>query len=87
MRVGDDALIVADNYFAKTRANAQHGGVGTILFMTPEWKAYQVKGTLSYETSGPYCEQMHATVDPKHPRIAAVVLHVEAVFSGAEQLA
>jgi uncharacterized protein len=55
--------------------------------MTPEWKAYQIKGTLEYVTSGPLFEQMRATVDHKHPRVAAVALHVSEVYSGSEKLA
>jgi uncharacterized protein len=87
MRAGDDTLILADNYFVKTRVNVLHGSPGVVLFMTSEWKAYQVKGTLEYLTSGPHYEQMRAIVDTKHPRVAAVVLHVEEVYSGSEKLA
>jgi uncharacterized protein len=80
MRAGDETLLLADNYFVKTRANAQSGSQGSILFLTPEWKAYQVKGTLEYLTGGPLFDQMRATVDAKHPRVAAVVLHVGEVY-------
>jgi len=85
-KVTDDTVIICDNYFAKTRANIASGSAGTVLFLTPEMKAYQIKGSLEYLTSGPLYEEIRDSVDPKHPRVAAVVLHVQTVYSGAEQL-
>jgi uncharacterized protein len=84
---GNDKLILADNYFVKTRANIAAGSPGVVLFLTPEYTAYQVKGSLEYVTSGPLYEQMLAAVEAKHPRVAAVVLHVESVYSGSKRLA
>ena len=85
-RFGDDALVVADNYFSKTRKNLAAGCQGAILFMTDANKAYQVKGCMEYHSSGPVFESMKQWNPPKHPGHAAALLRVEAVFSGARQL-
>ncbi|NLG29101.1 MAG: pyridoxamine 5'-phosphate oxidase family protein [Chloroflexi bacterium] len=83
---GTDRIVVADNYFNKTLANIKSGSKGSLLFITEERKAYQVKGTLEYLTSGEIYEDMLTWVDPKHPRRAAAVLHVEQVYNGATRL-
>ena len=81
-------LVVADNYFDKTRQNIKHGNTsGVILFITDAGKAYQVKGTLEYCTEGAIFDTMKGWNDPKHPGHAAVALKVESVYSGAEKLA
>ena len=82
----DRRIVVADNYFKKTRANVKRGGRGTILFMTKEKKSYQAKGSIEYLMEGPLYEDMRLWVEQKHPRIAAVVLNVEELYSGAERL-
>ena len=83
---GQDALVVADNYFNKTRKNLMRGGKGAILFITQEGKAYQVKGSLEYHTDGAIFDHMKTWNPEKHPGHAAAVLRVEEVFSGAEKL-
>ena len=85
-KVDGDTVVVCDNYFVKTRANIMNGSTGTVLFITPEMKAYQIKGSLDYLTSGPLFEAIRDSVDPKHPRVAAVVLHVDEVYCGSEKL-
>ena len=85
-RFEDGTFVVADNYFDKTRANILAGSKASLLFITQERKAYQLKGTLEYLTSGERFEEMQTWVDPKHPRRAAVVLYVEQVYNGATRL-
>ncbi len=85
-KVEGDSVVVCDNYFVKTRANIMQGSTGAVLFLTPEMKAYQIKGSLDYLTSGPLFEEMRDRVDAKHPRVAAVVLHVDEVYCGATKL-
>ena len=79
-------LVVADNYFDKTRKNLKSGCKGAMLFMTKSGKAYQVKGSMEYLTEGPVFEHMKTWNPSKHPGHAAAVLNVEEVYSGAEQL-
>ena len=84
---GDDCLVVADNYFDKTRKNLQRqGGKGSMLFRNKEGKAYQVKGTLEYHKEGEIFDHMKAFTPSQHPGHAAAVLRVEEVYSGAEKL-
>jgi predicted pyridoxine 5'-phosphate oxidase superfamily flavin-nucleotide-binding protein len=86
-KFSEDTLVVADNYFDKTRRNILRGSPGAILFITKENKAYQVKGRLEYHTSGPIYEDMKKWNPSKHPGHAAAALRVEEVFSGAKRLA
>lgn len=81
-----EGFIIADNYFSKTRANIKRGCMGAILFLTKERKSFQVKGTLSYHIDGPIFANMQSWHDPKHPGVAAVLLHIEEAYSGAEEL-
>jgi uncharacterized protein len=83
---GDDRLVVADNYFDKTRRNLKHGSKGALLFRTKDGKAYQVKGRLEYHTSGPVFDHMKTWNPKEHPGHAAAVLRVEEVYSGAEKV-
>ncbi|HPY30380.1 MAG TPA: pyridoxamine 5'-phosphate oxidase family protein [Verrucomicrobiota bacterium] len=79
-------FIVADNYFCKTRANIQQGSKGAILFLTADRKSFQVKGPLTYHTSGPVFEHMRALHDPRRPGVGATRLPIEEIYSGAEKL-
>jgi len=86
-KIAEDKIVVADNYFDKTRANIIAGSQGVILFITGEGKSYQVKGSIEYCKSGEFFDDMKNWLDAKYPGIAAAVLTVEKVYSGAEQLA
>jgi hypothetical protein len=83
---GADGLVVADNYFAKTRANIHAGSRGALLFRDPEGKAYQVKGTWEYHSEGPVFAAMKQWNPAKHPGHAAALLRVEEVYSGAKRI-
>ena len=83
---GNDKLVVADNYFNKTRANLLNHTKGSILFMTKEGKAYQIKGTMSYYTEGAIYDDMKGWNPEHHPGHAAAVLTVEEAYSGGEKL-
>jgi len=84
--LGDDRIVVADNYFDKTRKNLLRGCKGAILFRDKKGKAYQIKGSLEYHTKGEVFDFMKTWNPPEHPGHAAAALLVEAVFSGAEKL-
>lgn len=83
---GNGTVIVADNYFHKTRANIHGGSRGSLLFLTKEKKAYQLKGTFEYHTSGPVFDDMKQWNPPQHPGVAAAVLKVEDIYCGAERV-
>jgi len=87
VRVYDDEhLIVADNFFSKTRANIDGGSKGAILFITKGGTSYQVKGSIEYDAVGAYYQDMKAW-NGERPGHAAAVLCVEEVYSGAQKLA
>ena len=82
----DDTLVVADNFFNKTRANILSESKGALLFITNEGKSYQVKGRIEYHTQGPIFDEMKQWNPTRLPGHAAAALRVEQVFSGGEQL-
>jgi len=79
--------VVADNYFSKTRANILAGSLGSVLFITKDGQAYQIKGHLEYHTAGAIFDDMKQWNPPRHPGHAAVALNVEQVYSGSQRLA
>jgi predicted pyridoxine 5'-phosphate oxidase superfamily flavin-nucleotide-binding protein len=83
---GEDAVVVADNYFHKTRANIAAASKGSLLFITKEGKSYQLKGQFEYHTSGPLFDAMKQWNPAKLPGVGAAVLKVEEVYSGAERI-
>jgi len=85
-KFSEDKLVVADNYFNKTRANILAGSKGSILFITKEGKAFQIKGSIDYAEQGEIYDDMKQWLDPKFPGNAAAVLNAEEVYSGAEKL-
>jgi predicted pyridoxine 5'-phosphate oxidase superfamily flavin-nucleotide-binding protein len=87
-KIGDDQIVVADNKFDKTRANIMPGSKASLLYITKEKKAYQIKGSLEYLTEGEIYEEMkNGWLDKKYPGNAATLIHIEEIYSGAERLA
>lgn len=85
-KYSEDTFLVADNYFSKTKTNILNGSRGSLLFITKERKAYQIKGRLERHTSGPCFENMKQWNPAKHPGHAAIALKVEEVYQGATKL-
>jgi hypothetical protein len=84
----EETIVVADNFFDKTRKNLDLNPKVSLLYIAPEKRSFQVKGTVSYQTSGPlYDDMKKGWLDPKLPGRAAAVIQVEAVYSGAEKIA
>jgi predicted pyridoxine 5'-phosphate oxidase superfamily flavin-nucleotide-binding protein len=82
----DETIVVADNYFDKTRSNILAGSKGSLLFITEDKKSYQIKGSIEYHKSGKVFKNMKSWNPTKHPGHAAAALRVEEVYSGAEKL-
>ncbi len=82
----NSAIVVADNYFDKTRKNILAGSKGSALFITDAGKAFQLKGRFEYLKEGPIFDDMKSWNPEKHPGHAATVLKVEEGYSGAEKL-
>ncbi len=79
-------VLIADNYFDKTRKNIKNGSRGSLLFITNEKKSFQLKGVIEYHTDGPLFNNMKEWNPEKHPGHAAAALKVEEAYSGAEKL-
>ena len=85
-KFAEDTLVLADNYFDKTRRNILRGSKGAILFITKDNQSFQIKGRLEYHRSGPIYEDMKKWNPVKYPGHAAVSLMVEEVYQGAKKL-
>jgi len=85
-KLDDDRIVVADNYFKKTRENIDSGSKASILFITEDKKSYQIKGPIEYLDSGEIFEEMRTWVDPKHPRVAVAVVSADEVYNGQTRL-
>ena len=85
-KYNEEKLVIADNFFDKTRKNILDGSKGSLLFMTKSGKAFQVKGSLEYHKDGEIFEDMKKWNPEKLTGHAAAVVKVEEVFSGAEKL-
>jgi uncharacterized protein len=87
-KISDEEIVVADNKMHKTRANILAGSPATLLYISNEKMAFQLKGSLEYRTSGKEFDEMkNGWLDKKYPGNAAVIFHIEAVYGGAEKLA
>lgn len=82
----DETVLIADNYFDKTRTNILAGCNGSILYFTDDSKAIQIKGTITYHTSGPIFDHMKSWNPEKHPGHAVAALSIDDVYSGAKKL-
>jgi predicted pyridoxine 5'-phosphate oxidase superfamily flavin-nucleotide-binding protein len=85
-KYSEDTLVVADNFFNKTRANILANSPASLLFITKEGKSYQIKGTIEYHTAGVVFNDMKQWNPANLPGHAAAALNIEHVYSGADQL-
>ena len=82
----DKRIVIADNYFFKTKQNIEKNNKITVLFITKEGKSYQVKGEAEYHTSGELYDFMKSWNPSKHPGHGALVVNASEVYSGKERL-
>ena len=85
-KFNQDTIVIADNFFDKTRKNIFAGTRGSILFITPEDQAFQLKGSVEYHTEGEIFEDMKTWNPKQHPGHAAAALKIEEVYSGSKKL-
>jgi len=85
-KLDEETIVIADNFFDKTRNNILAGSKGSILFITNEGKSFQVKGTIEYHKEGNIFKDMKTWNPKQHPGNAATALKVEKVYSGSEKL-
>ncbi len=80
-KYSDDMLVIADNYFNKTRKNILTGSYASLLFITQGDKSYQIKGEIEYYTEGPIFDTMKQWNPVNYPGHGAAALKVGQVFS------
>lgn len=84
--VDGDKFVIANNSMLKTLKNIEDGCKGSLLFIAPEREAYQIKGTIEHHPDGPVFDDMKAWLNPNYPGRSAILLNIEEVFYGAEQV-
>lgn len=84
--INDEQFVIANNAMHKTLQNIKNGSKGALLYIAPEREAYQVKGSFEYYENGPVYDDMKSWLDPKFPGKGALVLNIEEVYYGAEQV-
>lgn len=82
----DETILIADNFFDKTRKNILSGSKGAVLFITDEDKAFQIKGRIEYYKDGEIFADMKKWNPEKLPGHAVAAVKVEDVYSGAEKI-
>ena len=82
----EGTIVVANNYFDKTKINIFSGSVGSILFITNENKSYQIKGPIRYYTDGDIFDDMKKWNPKKLPGHAAASLEIKEIYSGSKKL-
>jgi predicted pyridoxine 5'-phosphate oxidase superfamily flavin-nucleotide-binding protein len=82
----EEAFVIANNKFNKTKQNIFNGSKGSLLFLTEDNKSFQIKGNIEYQTSGDAYDDMKRWLDPKYPGYGATVLKITEVYSGAEKI-
>jgi len=83
----DNTVLIADNYFHKTRNNIRMNPKLSFVVLDKDHGSFQIKGTAKRSIDGPMYGEVQEWVPGKLPREAAVVLSVEQVYNGAKQLA
>ncbi len=82
----ENTIVIADNKFHKTNKNIEENSSASILFITDEYAAYQIKGTIKCYTEGPIYDAMKKANKEGYPGYKAVAINVEEVYKGAEKL-
>ena len=86
-RLNKKKILVANNSLNKTLSNIKNNPWGALLFLAPERRAYQIKGSLEYHTDGETFQNMRNWLDPKYPGKGALILNIEEVYYGIKQVA
>ena len=84
--IDDETVLIADNFLNKTRDNILSNGKIAFVVRDEEKGSFQIKGTAERLTEGAMFDEVQKWVPDKFPRVAAVVMHVEEVYNGAEQI-
>ncbi|MBN1456283.1 MAG: pyridoxamine 5'-phosphate oxidase family protein [Sedimentisphaerales bacterium] len=84
--IDNQTVLIADNYLNKTRDNILNNGKIAFVVLDEEKGSFQVKGAAERLTEGDMFDEVQIWVKDKLPKVAAVVMHVEEVYNGAEKI-
>ena len=84
--VDDQTILIADNYLNKTRNNILNNGKIAFAVRDEEKGSYQIKGIAKRLTEGAMFDEVQKWVPDKLPRVAAVIMHIEEIYNGAERI-
>ncbi|MDI9620182.1 MAG: pyridoxamine 5'-phosphate oxidase family protein [Candidatus Nezhaarchaeota archaeon] len=83
--LNNEEIIIADNFFNKTRLNIEENPQAALSFWNPETReGYQIKGKVELHISGPLFEEVTSRVRSAKPNLkpkACVLLKAEEVYS------
>ena len=82
--IDDQTVLIADNFLNKTRDNILSNGKIAFAVLDDKKGSFQVKGTAERLTEGSVFDEVQKWVPDKLPKVAAVVMHVEDIYNGAE---
>ncbi len=82
----EDTILIANNFFNKTLENILTTTKASILFITHNDTAYQLKGTPIYYTEGEFFNDMKKWNPKKHPGHGVVVFKIVEIYEGAKKL-
>jgi len=85
--IGDDCILIADNFMHKTLANILSASRGSLLMLAPERESYQFVGQLAYHQEDKYHQlALEKWPRPKFAVKGAVILTVDEIYAGAERI-
>ena len=83
--IDDNSVLMADNYFEKTRDNILGNGKIAFVVRDDEKGSYQIKGAAQRFTEGAMFDEVQKWVPDKLPK-AAIVMTVEEIYNGAKRI-
>ena len=84
--VDDHTILIADNYLHKTRYNIVNNGKIAFAVLHDDNGSFQIKGTAQRLTMGVMFDEVQKWVPNNMPKAAAIVMHVEEIYNGAETI-
>ncbi|HID27089.1 MAG TPA: pyridoxamine 5'-phosphate oxidase [Methanosarcinales archaeon] len=82
--IDDETILIADNFFNKTRKNLEENPqMSMVVYNKDAKKSFQIKGSVDIKTEGKQYDEMvewvHSTMVTL-PAKAAVIFHVEEIY-------
>ncbi len=82
--IDDQTVLIADNFLNKTRDNILSNGKIAFTVLDEKKGSFQVKGTAERLMEGAMFDEVQKWVSDDLPKVAAVVMHVDDIYNGAE---